>query len=191
MTGTRFLRKRGSRMGSCALALLVLTTPARLTAQQLFVAVEPRPALPPQLAVDLRPTGRLVAGGLAGGAVGALAGGLIAGGLRFLGPCDDQDGCIDRYADWAHTRQSGPPDGCHARGRAGAGTGDVHRHRARDEPAPGWQVGGGDWVEDDFRTYLRCGALACRLTAEALERSRCLLHIPALVGLAWRAPEYG
>jgi hypothetical protein len=125
MTGTRFLRKRGSRIGSCALALLMLTTTARVTAQQLFVAVEPRPAVPAQLTVDPPPTGRLVAGALAGGAAGALAGGLLAGGLRFLGPCDDQDGCIDRYADWAFSgavlgQSVGLPLGVHlANGRQG------------------------------------------------------------------------
>jgi hypothetical protein len=52
-------------------------------------------------AVQSEPFPRLVVGGLAGGAAGALAGGLIAGGLRALGPCDDQDGCLDVYADWA------------------------------------------------------------------------------------------
>jgi hypothetical protein len=95
------MRRRGNPVESCALVLLMLLTPARLTAQQLFAAVERRPSVPAQLTVEPRPTGRLVAGGLAGGAADALAGALIAGGLRFLGPCDDQDGCIDRYADWA------------------------------------------------------------------------------------------
>jgi hypothetical protein len=51
--------------------------------------------------VQAEPLPRLVVGGLAGGAAGALAGGLITGGLRALGPCDDQDGCLDVYADWA------------------------------------------------------------------------------------------
>jgi hypothetical protein len=119
------MRKRGNRIGSCALALLMLATPARLTAQQLFVNVEPRPAVRAQFTVDPRPTGRLVAGGLAGGATGALAGALIAGGLRFLAPCDDQDGCIDRYADWAFSgavlgQSVGLPLGVHlANGRQG------------------------------------------------------------------------
>jgi hypothetical protein len=70
--------------------------PARLLEQ-----AERATHAPAQFAVIQRPTGRLMAGGLAGGAVGAVAGGLLAGGVRALGPCDDQDGCLDRYADWA------------------------------------------------------------------------------------------
>jgi hypothetical protein len=92
-------------MGSCMLALLLLATPAPILAQQppalLLTQTEQSPNASAQLAMKERPTGRLMVGGLAGGAAGALAGGLLAGGLCALGPCDDQDGCLDRYADWA------------------------------------------------------------------------------------------
>jgi hypothetical protein len=46
---------------------------------------------------------RLVAGGIGGGAAGVLAGGLAAVAARSLVPCDDQDGCIREYGDWAVT----------------------------------------------------------------------------------------
>jgi hypothetical protein len=97
--------------GSGSLVLLLLATTAPIMAQQPPAAMPHHAQLqsllpltgtdPGQFAADQRSTGRLVAGGLAGGAAGALAGGLLAAGLRVLGTCDDQDGCLDRYADWA------------------------------------------------------------------------------------------
>jgi hypothetical protein len=119
MMNAQSLRGRRSSPGngtivllrSGALALLLLATAAPILAQQPPAAVQHHAALQSplpltgtdlgQFAADQRSTGRLVAGGLAGGAAGALAGGLLAAGLRVLGPCDDQDGCLDRYADWA------------------------------------------------------------------------------------------
>jgi hypothetical protein len=96
---------------SATLMPLLLATAAPILAQQPPAVVQHHAALQPllpltgtdpgQFAADQRSTGRLVAGGLAGGAAGALAGGLLAAGLRALGPCDDQDGCLDRYAEWA------------------------------------------------------------------------------------------
>jgi hypothetical protein len=118
-------RRRGAAIG--ALALLLLAAPGCVLAQR------PPSALPSNAVLQLpfpapipasgaarpflesagpgaaaqsgnqRSTGRLVASGIASGAAGALAGGLIAGGLRSLGACDDQDGCIGVYADWAVT----------------------------------------------------------------------------------------
>jgi hypothetical protein len=94
----------------CALALLSAVTAPRLLAQQPMgdsVPLMVNGSAPlavngsALLTVNQRPAAVLVAGGLAGGAAGAVVGGLLAGGLRSLGPCDDQDGCLAVYAEWA------------------------------------------------------------------------------------------